>query len=747
MFRSLRLSLRFIVPLTAALLGLALLVMPLVDSLMLRWFVRDMEIRGELVANSVQQLIATPLANGDLAAVDDQLERVLDDERLYALALCSPDGRIVVRTATSPQSFGCGVPEPGRRGLRGLIERNGGALHLAAQALQTDGDEIGRLMIVHDMSFVERRSNETRLGLIMFFVLAGLVVAAISALVAHLSLRGWVAGVRSLLRGERAPASAPSPELQPLVGDLREMLRDLETERRLHDEATMSWTPQTLRRLLREQLSGDEVIVVSNREPYIHIDEPDGGIRVQRPASGLVTAVEPVMRACSGTWIAHGSGSADRRAADPQGRLAVPPDSPAYTLRRVWLTGEEERGYYYGFSNEGLWPLCHLAHVRPVFRSRDWKHYREINRRFADAVVQEASTEDPVVLVHDYHFALLPRLVRKRLPKATIIMFWHIPWPNPESFGVCPWKEEILDGLLGSDILGFHTPFHCKNFAETVDRFVESRIEPESSTIVVRGRRTRVEAYPISIAWPAPTEPEAIAHTRTALRERYGLPATHRIALGVDRLDYTKGIVERMRAVERLLELHPRWIGRFTLVQIAAPSRSALDEYRRFEAQVSAAAAEINERFEGRGPAPIRLLIEHHDSASVFDHYRACDVCVVTSLHDGMNLVAKEFVSSRDDERGVLILSQFTGAARELPEALIVNPYHIDQVAESMNAALMMSEAEQQARMRSMRQLVREFNVFRWAGRMLLDAGRLRRRVRLRERIGARSDGIREPLA
>ncbi|OJX02530.1 MAG: trehalose-6-phosphate synthase [Burkholderiales bacterium 70-64] len=745
MMRTLRLSLRFVVPLALALFVLALLVVPLVDALTMKWFVRDVEIRSGLVADSVQALIAAPLAAGDLPAIRERLERTTRDDRLEALALCTDDGTMMVHTSAWPASLGCQVGPAIATAPRGLIE---GRLHVTAKPLAQGDRSLGTLLVAHDMNFVRRRSADARTWVIGVFLLTGLIVTAITVLMAHLSLRGWIASVRDMLRAEMSRASpaapalapAPAPEMTPLLGDLRDMLRDIESERRLHDDTTLQWTPHTLRTLLREQLSGDEIIVVSNREPYIHETGPDGPV-VRRPASGLVTAVEPVMRACSGTWIAHGSGSADRETVDARDRVGVPPRNPSYTLRRVWLTEAEEAGYYYGFSNEGLWPLCHIAHVRPVFRSADWEQYRLVNRRFADAVVAEAKTEDPVVLVQDYHFALVPRYVREQLPKATIIVFWHIPWPNPESFGICPWKREILEGLLGSDILGFHTRYHCKNFLETVDRFLEARIEHESSTITVAGQPTRVEAYPISIAWPDPpaseTPPaERVAAARAALRERWELPESHCIALGVDRLDYTKGIIERLRAVERLLELHPEWIGRFTLIQIAAPSRAALDEYQRFQAQVRELAAHIDERFGGNGPPPVRLLVEHHDSESVQAHYRGCDVCVVTSLHDGMNLVAKEFIGARDDERGVLVLSQFAGAARELHEALIVNPYHIDQVAEALHAALTMPEAEQQARMHSMRQLVREFNVYRWAGRMLLDAGRLRRRARLHARLG-----------
>ncbi len=453
---------------------------------------------------------------------------------------------------------------------------------------------------------------------------------------------------------------------------------------------------------------------------------------MQRPASGLVTALEPVMRACSGTWIAHGSGSADRDTVDRNDRVAVPPDHPLYQIRRIWLTKEEEDGYYAGFANEGLWPLCHIAHVRPTFRSSDFEYYRSVNERFAEAVIAESKTKDPIVLVQDYHFALLPRMIRDRLPDATIITFWHIPWPNPEAFAICPWRSELLDGLLGSSILGFHTQFHCNNFVDTVDRLLEARVDRESFTVSFRSQLTTVHRYPISIEWPpaALAIVKSVPEARKAVRERLGLPHDHRLGVGIDRLDYTKGIIERFNAVGRLMELQPEWVGRFSFVQIAAPSRSSIGEYRDYGARVRTLAAEINARHPKAQHPPIILLSEHHETESVYEHHRAADLCFVSSLHDGMNLVAKEFVAARDDEQGVLILSRFTGASRELPEALVVNPYDADQCAAALHLALTMPPEQQRDRMRFMRGVVREFNVYRWAGRMLVDAAVMRQRGR-----------------
>jgi trehalose-6-phosphate synthase len=741
--RSIRLSLRFIAPLAVTLALLAYALVPLVDRLTLRWWVSDLDTRSLLIANTMSEQLGDLVSQGASGKINLLFMRALQDERLYALAFCDESGKLRYETPTYPRSLGCNPPVGTSDEEHSVVRLRQGPVHVVEQPVFSGNDRIGSLILVHDMSFVERRSADTRRYLIGLFVVLGIVISLVTVFIAQLSWRGWVAGVRVLLRGEGIvqPFSQQNggnnSDLHPLASDLRALLREIDLSRRNPDRGT-TWSPDMLRGVLREKLLGDEVIVVSNREPFLHV-HTDGKITVRRPASGLVTAMEPVMRACSGTWIAHGSGDADRETVDKDDRIRVPPDKPSYTLRRVWLSPEEEKGYYYGFANEGLWPLCHIAHVRPVFRTPDWEQYLRVNHRFAQAVRSEARTDDPVVLLQDYHFALLPRMVRELLPKATIITFWHIPWPNSESFGICPWREELLDGMLGSTILGFHTRFHCQNFIETVDRYLEARIERESSTISHGGQLTRVEHYPISIQWP----PEwidtqlSVPLCRAKVLRVEQLPDDVMLLVGVDRMDYTKGILERFTAVERLLELHPELIGRLVLVQIAAPSRSTLDEYQNFETRVRALAARVNARFGRAGWQPIRLKAEHHDAPVVNEYYRAADVCVVTSLHDGMNLVAKEFIASRDDEQGVLVLSQFTGAARELTDALLVNPYHSEQCANALYRAITMPVDEQRVRMRSMRRLVQEFNVYRWAGAMLLDAAQLRQRQRISERIDA----------
>ncbi|MEO6276556.1 trehalose-6-phosphate synthase [Roseateles sp.] len=776
--RTFRLQLRFLVPLVAVLVVASYLAVPLMDQVTLRWFSRDLNSRGELVANALSDSVADALIADKPARLQPLFERTVQDERLVAVGLCSTDGRLLQRTHRFPSTVSCVDAAELARQVEPRLSLPGGAVHIgvhdvmgqplplpvaplartsdgvqgpdtpeletAASAPQVPPEPVlmGRLVLLHDMSFIERRSQDTRRYLIGLIAGLGLVIAIITVVVAQLSWRGWVNGARALMRGEGLLSpllSGPStaPELAPFAADLRARLRDMEDEFRRSQGPATAWTAERLRTLLHTQLSGDQVIVVSNREPYIH-ERGSEGIVVKRPASGLVTAVEPVMRACSGTWVAHGSGSADRDVVDAGDRVQVPPGQHSYWLRRIWLTAEEEQGYYYGFANEGMWPLCHVAHVRPVFREQDWEAYKAVNQRFADAVVAEARSEDPVVLVQDYHFALLPAMVREKLPQATILTFWHIPWPNPESFGICPWRREILEGMLGSTILGFHTRFHCKNFIETVDRYLEARIEHEHSTVAFREKETLVESYPISIEWPSDDQAAGWASVQTCRErviQRLELPEDVCLAVGVDRFDYTKGILERLNAVERLLEKRPEWRGRFVFVQVAAPTRTALDEYSSFQERIQRATARINNRFGQPGYQPVHLLAVHHEHDEVTELFRAADICVVTSLHDGMNLVCKEFVAARDDLQGVLILSRFAGAARELAEALIVNPYHVEETADALHRAATMPVAEQRERMASLRSTVREFNVFRWAGRMLTDAGRWRLRARIEARV------------
>ncbi|MDE2238060.1 MAG: trehalose-6-phosphate synthase, partial [Elusimicrobia bacterium] len=420
-----------------------------------------------------------------------------------------------------------------------------------------------------------------------------------------------------------------------------------EQEARLRIAGQSIWTPERLRAHVQSKLEGQPLFVVSNREPYQHVHQGKStGVLV--PASGLVTALEPILRACDGTWIAHGAGDADREAVDSHDRLRVPPEEPAYTLRRVWLTPEEEKGYYYGFANEGLWPLCHIAHTRPIFRAKDWGYYQEVNEKFAQAVLDEIEgVENPAVLAQDYHFALLPRMIKEKRPDARVALFWHIPWPNPESFGICPWQTELLYGMLGADLVGFHTQYYCNNFLETVDRTLECRIDRERFSVIKEEHLTAVKPFPVSVHFAASPQgfSAAPADKPALLKELHSNAGI--LGIGVDRVDYTKGILERFRAVERLLDKYPAYRGRFTLVQIGAPSRTHIKRYNDFLAETEAEADRINWRFKASSWRPIVLLNRHHNHREILPYYKAADVCLVTSLSDGMNLVCKEFISAR----------------------------------------------------------------------------------------------------
>ncbi|HKU37670.1 MAG TPA: trehalose-6-phosphate synthase [Polyangiales bacterium] len=700
------------------------------------WFERDVELRARLAVAAARPSLERGW-QGDIARLRHILTAVTRDERIMAAAACSPNGEQLVATEVYPSDFSCARVLARKRAEAGAAsfwsmspDLPGGRVNLSVHMLAHE--PLGSVLLIHDLSYLSRREATQRNLLLGSFFILAILASGVTLLAMRIAWRRWTDALRRALSGGAAA------EFQPLVRDVRELVDRLVSENQLEARAG-AWNPERLRATLHRYLQGERVVILANREPYIHERSTDG-LAVLHPASGLVTALEPVMRACSGVWVGHGSGSADREAVDANDRVLVPPGEESYQLRRVWLTEAEERGYYYGFSNEGLWPLCHVAHTRPVFRAEDWSHYVSVNEKFADAVCEEVDSDDPIVLVQDYHFALAPRMIRERLPRATIITFWHIPWPNAERMGICPWREEVLSGLLGSSVVGFHTPGHCNNFIDSVDAFMESRIDRESRAIVQRGRKTLVRDYPISIQWPVQwlDGMASVARCRAEVRRELGVAPDCLLGVGVDRLDYTKGIEERLLAVEELLRQEPELRGKFTFVQLAAPSRTKIGEYRELNDRVEALAARINQSWQSANYRPIVLLRAHHEPATVFRFYRAAELCYVSSLHDGMNLVAKEFVAARDDERGVLVLSQFTGAARDLAEALIVNPYDLRQAAHALAAALRMPPSEQRDRMASMRRLVSQFNVYRWAGRMLVDAAELRRRERLFGRLTSR---------
>jgi len=697
------------------------------------WFERDIAEKSRLALMSARDNLGRNWSKGDIVKVRDILTEIARDERVMAAAVCGTNLLKVAETADFPKNISCrflqshlSIGSNVDQTSGGVVDLPDGHVYISTLPIIEGGTRLGFVVLIHDMRMIERRDDIASRFMILVFAVLAAAVSIYTILIQKITLRKWLRDVRSVVSGNR-----DLPEFRPLRKDVQKLISEI-----THDQDTgipeSGWSPYTLQNLLKKEFHGERMIIVANREPYIHTYS-NGGISVLHPASGLVSALEPIMKACSGIWVAHGSGSADRETVDNHDRIKVPPGDEKYTLKRVWLSHEEESGYYYGFANEGLWPLCHIAHVRPAFRGSDWEMYRRVNERFADITAAEADVDDPVILVQDYHFSLLPRLLRERLPKSTILTFWHIPWPTAERLGICPWHDEIIKGLLGSNIIGFHTREHCNNFIFSVDRFLEARIDRERQGVIQKGFHTLVRPYPISIEWPPHwmKNIQPVDDCRREVVNLLGLKPDTLLGVGIDRMDYTKGIQERLLAVEKALELNPSLIGRLVFAQISAPSRESIEEYHLLHDKIVNLASRINSRFGQGSYKPIVLLLKHHEPMEVFTYFRAADFCYVSSLHDGMNLVAKEFVASRDDLRGVLILSSFTGAARELTEALIVNPYDIDQAARAIIAAVEMPPREQEGRMKAMRTIISEYNIYRWGWKMLRDAARLRQRQRL----------------
>ena len=472
-----------------------------------------------------------------------------------------------------------------------------------------------------------------------------------------------------------------------------------------------------LKKVIRKVIGKSLLITVSNREPYVH-EYKEGKITYIRPVGGAVTALDPVMRACGGTWVAHGSGAADKKVVDKNDEIGVPPENPKYTLKRIWLTKEEENGYYYGFSNKAIWPLCHITYTRPVFDESDWKYYVEVNKRFADAILKKVGRRKAFVWIHDYHLALLAKFLKEGNPNIKIAHFWHVPWPNSEAFRICPKKKEILEGLLASDLMGFHILYFCRNFLETINLELEARVDNERTSVIYGGHETLVRGFPISVDFEELSklaDSKRVAKEEKKLREELSLNRTEFTIMGMDRIDYTKGILEKMTAIDRFFEKYPEYKERVVFVQKGALSRMHIETYKDLNDQLNDIVEEVNWKHGTKGWSPIILVRRHFSPTEIVAFYRIADVCLVSPLHDGMNLVAKEYISARTDLNGVLILSQFTGAARELSDVTYVNPYDPDGFATSIKSALEMPKEERQIKMANLRGVVAENNIYKWA--------------------------------
>ncbi len=708
----------------------------------------DLSRRDEILGESLQENVEPQF---DRPLPDKSLQRLVDRfgqrEHLKCVAVYNANGVALAVTSGLASLFqirpaAAALAAERDTGFGEFLSVNNTPVHVYALPLHSNDQVVGTLALVHDATYIDQQVAHTLRDSLVNALVQTLLVTLLALILVRWTLTGPLARTAKWLRTLRtgqshAPPSLPQGEVfDQLHHEVTHLARDLnaarataEEEARLRDTNDSLWTAERLRVSLSSKLQNKPLFVIANREPYMHVRGigNNGNVQVIVPASGLVTALEPVLLATEGTWIAHGAGSADRETVDAKDHLRVPPDHPKYTLRRVWLSAEEEKGYYEGFANEGIWPLCHIAHTRPIFRPEDWVAYQEVNRRFADAAIEEMeSTESPIVLVQDYHFALLPRMIKEARPDARVAIFWHTPWPNPEVFGICPWGRELIDGLLGADLVGFHIQSHCNNFLSTVDRAVEALTEWDRFSVNRQGHVTRVRPFPISVALQENGQPaRTMAEESAALCNELGISATV-LGVGVDRVDYTKGILERFRGIELFFELYPSYQRRFTFVQLGAPSRTKIERYQTLLDQVASETERINARFQAGHWKPIVFLKRHHSHEEIARFYHAASLCMVTSLHDGMNLVAKEFVASRGDNRGVLILSTFAGAALELTDSLLVNPYDVQQLAGAIHRALNMPVEEQAARMQRMRDSVREHNVYRWAASLLSDLTEIR---------------------
>ncbi len=714
----------------------------------------DLNRRAQLLGHRV-----SPTALKALQAPSNEIAAVVGDRldghsRLLGMAVFRADGSLVgsgegiadlvtsVQT-TVDESLSTSTEQSA------LIRTREGSTHMLVQPVRAEnGQALGAVAVLHDALYLDERSTRGVLrGLLwslgvavtMFLISTGLAWTIFERPL--LKLAEWMRRLRFANTPELPPKNLPVGKLADESVHLAASFRAARSKERAEAQEIVrsdkAWTRERLRAHAIDALSGLPLVVVSNREPYMH-QLREGKPTLVRPASGLVTGLDPVLRATGGLWVAHGAGDADRQTADSAGCIPVPPDDSRYALKRVWITKEEEQGYYYGFSNEGLWPLCHLTHERPVFRADDWAQYVRANQRFANAVLEEIGDEKAVVMVQDYQLALLPGMIKAARPDIRVGLFWHIPWPNAEVFRICPYRAELLQGMLGADLLGFHLQQHCNNFLETVDRMVEAKLDWDRFSAEIKGHTSLVRPFPISVqSWAerGVANGQQLAEQIASLRRQYRLENLT-VGVGVDRIDYTKGIAERFKAIERLFEKHPEHKGRFSFVQLGAPSRVHIPRYRDLVTELEAIADEINWKLQDAtsGWKPIHFLVDHHEGPAVYAFLKMASVCVVSSLHDGMNLVAKEYVaakaeaasgdaaaapSANDSDEGVLVLSEFAGAARDLPEALIINPYDTEEFADAIHDAIVMDAKERRQRMTRMRLRIEEFNIYRWAADFL----------------------------
>lgn len=707
----------------------------------------DLKLKAKTVDESIELAARYALMSNDLREANRLVESFQKRERLQGCAIYDKDGNIVAITQRiadwkekeKPYLKDILVTKEPRGALEKFKEYSVYSYVLPVK--DEEGNVLGLAEVIYDTSYLfttlAQMWKRISLTLIILLLLIALTVLLIMRQIFTLPVRRLTKWFSHFQKGEtdKLRPFEEKGEFGKLVSEVEQVALGLRVARKVViDEAQVRtqreeiWTEVRLRDLVQAKLGDNAFFVVSNREPFMHVlDENSGITKCVRPASGVVTALDPILRACGGTWIAHGSTEEDRKFVNSKNKLGVPPENNRYILKRVWLNKEEEEGYYYGFSNEGLWPLCHVTHTRPIFRETDWQMYKKVNQKFADSILEELPAKNPFVFIQDYHFTLLARIIKEKRPDATVALFWHIPWPNPEVFAICPYQQEILDGMLGCDLIGFHTQFHCNNFIDTANRLIECRVDTEKFSVVRANKETFIRAFPISVdGFFGEKDIKLNVAQIEKIREELQLKDKI-VAIGVDRIDYTKGIIERIHAIDRFIEKYPEYKNKFVFIQLAAPSRTHIKRYHELMGEIDELVEKKNWKHSEGAWKPIIYLKRHFSPEDIRPYYHLADLCVVSSLHDGMNLVAKEYVASKKDLKGALILSKFTGAARELTDAVLVNPYSIEEFSDAIKFAIELPVDEKRKRMENMRKIVSENNVYKWAGSIISELAALKK--------------------
>ena len=695
----------------------------------------DLKRKARTVDESMEMAVKSIFINNDLKSANRLVERFQKRERLQGSVLYNNEGQMIAITERISD-----WREKDKPYIKDILDSKSprGALETFSEysvysyimpVFDDEGNVLGLVEVIYDTSYLYNMLTELwkriSITLIILIMLIALIAFLIQRQIFILPVRRLTLWFSHFQRGEidKLKPFEERGEFGKLISEVEQVALGLRVARKVVTEEAHTrvqkediWTQGKLRDLIHAKLGENAFFVVSNREPFMHIlEKTSGKIKCVRPASGVVTAIDPILRACGGTWIAHGSGSGDRRMVNSKDKLGVPPDDIRYILKRVWLSEEEEEGYYYGFSNEGLWPLCHVTHTRPLFRDSDWQMYKKVNHKFAESVLAELPAKNPFIFLQDYHFTLIARMIKEKRPDATIALFWHIPWPNPEVFSICPYQHEILDGMLACDLIGFHVQNHCNNFLDTANRLVECRVDTEKFSVIRASKETFIKAFPISVDSYYDKNASRDNDLAQEIKKEFDLEGKI-IAVGVDRIDYTKGLLEKILAVDRFLEKYPEYRNKFVFIQLAAPSREHIKRYHELISEIDELVEKKNWKYSDGNWKPILYLKRHFSPDEISPYFKLADICLVSSLHDGMNLVAKEYVASRTDLTGTLILSRFTGAAREFNDATLINPYSIEEFADAIKSTIELPREEKKRRMENMRKIISENNIYRWAG-------------------------------